>query len=120
MNVWLHLLTSTPYGNKWPHSRPGHFTPRERVPITPWNRRPSRPHSQARSLEEQTKSLTLTEGNPRFLGLPVRSLLTKRNTLSRLFLMYILRNSQSLLLIKPGTVTSHARLPVTSNHILKL
>jgi hypothetical protein len=27
MNVWLHLLTSTPYGNKWPHSRPGHFTP---------------------------------------------------------------------------------------------
>jgi len=27
MNVWLHLLTSTSYGNKWPHSRPGHFTP---------------------------------------------------------------------------------------------
>jgi len=35
MTVWLHLLTSTPYGNKWPHARPGHFTPGVRFSGTP-------------------------------------------------------------------------------------
>jgi hypothetical protein len=32
----IHSLTSALDGGEWPVSLPGHFTPRDRVPVTHW------------------------------------------------------------------------------------
>jgi hypothetical protein len=37
VDVYIHIfLTSALVGGKWPASRPGCFTPRERAPVTHW------------------------------------------------------------------------------------
>jgi hypothetical protein len=73
VNVWIHVfLTSALVGGKWSASRPGHFTPGERVRGTHWIGGSVDTRADLVYLEER-KLLTLPGLELRPVGRPARS-----------------------------------------------